>query len=237
MATFLCLHGAWHGGWCWDEVANHLKARDHRVIAPDLPGMSAASEKRAGAIRLQDHIEFVVSEVDRVGAEPLVVVAHSYAGMLGRAIELLRPQHLRHVVYLEAVVPGLGKSLVDAMPAGASATIAELRRDTADGPVLSPPNVEARFGISDGVLAARLQALPQPLHTLTDPLPRCLPQERLLYERTYVFASDRLPNPYQPFIDRFARDTTWQVIGVNGGHEMMLTNPSVIAEICLRAAQ
>ena len=73
--------------------------------------------------------------------------------------------------------------------------------------------------------------MPQPLRTLTDPLPTPATMGDEDFRRTYVFASDRLPNPYQKFIDNCTLNKNWQVIGISGGHEMMLTNAAQLAEM------
>jgi hypothetical protein len=73
--------------------------------------------------------------------------------------------------------------------------------------------------------------MPHPLRTLTDPLPTPAAMADQVLRRTYIFASDRFPNPYQKFIDACTLNKTWQVIGISGGHEMILTNAAQLAEI------
>jgi hypothetical protein len=73
--------------------------------------------------------------------------------------------------------------------------------------------------------------MPHPLRTLTDPLPTIATMRDDELQRTCIFASDRFPNPYQKFIDACTLNKKWQVTGISGGHEMMLTNAAQLAEI------
>jgi hypothetical protein len=163
----------------------------------------------------------------------LILVAHSYAGMIARALESLRHDRLWHVIYLEAVIPEPGRSLLEMQPAGAAETPRVLTRETRHGPVLAPPNVGERFAITDAQLAAKIQSqlMLHPLCTLTDPLPTPVYFGDQQFRRTYIFASDRFPNPYRKFIDACTSNKIWQVIGISGGHEMMLTNAGQLAEM------
>jgi pimeloyl-ACP methyl ester carboxylesterase len=238
MANCLLVHGAWHGPWCWKAVATDLENQGHSVATPTLPGLDEETQVRAGSFGLADHIYAVSTVIDRIPGR-LILVAHSYAGMIARALESLRGDRLNHVVYLEAVIPEPGRSLLEMQPAGAAETLRDLTRETPHGSVLAPPNVAQRYTITDGQLAANIQSqlMPHPLRTLTDPLPTPAPMHDEELQRTYIFASDRFPNPYQRFIDACSLNQNWQVIGITGGHEMMLTNPAQLAELLATLAQ
>jgi len=232
MANYLFIHGAWHGPWCWTAVATALERQGHSVAIPTLPGLNQETQARAGSFGLADHIHAVSTAIDHIPGR-LILVAHSYAGMIARALESLRRDRLHHVVYLEAVIPESGRSLLEMQPTGAAETLRALTRETPHGAVLAPPNVAQRYAIMDAQLAANIQSqlLPHPLRTLTDPLPTPAAMRNEELQHTYIFASDRFPNPYQKFIDACAINKKWQVIGISGGHEMMLTNAAQLAEI------
>jgi pimeloyl-ACP methyl ester carboxylesterase len=236
MAAFLLLHGAWHGAWCWDPVVARVARAGHDVIAPDLPGLNLETAHAAGHIGLGDHIAAAVDGLDSVSGCDVIVVAHSYAGMLARAIEGLRPHRLAHICYLEALMPEPGQAALDLVPASARASFLVELRERPDGPVLLPPDV-SRFAIPGAALAETIASrlLPQPYRTFTDPLPLPAAAPRPL-ARTYVFASDRDPNPYQSFIDDLRTDAMCRVVGMEGGHELMLTRPDEIAGLLLDIA-
>jgi pimeloyl-ACP methyl ester carboxylesterase len=180
---------------------------------------------------LGDHIAAAVDAIDSIRRDDVIVVAHSYAGMLARALEGLRPHRLAHICYIEALMPQAGESALDLVPeAGRTSLLAGLRKYP-DGPVLLPPDV-SRFAIPEAALAEAIAArlLPQPYHTFTDPLP-FVPHEMHAVARTYVYASDRNPNPYQRFIEDLQADPTCRVVAMQGGHELMVTRPGEIAAL------
>jgi len=111
MANYLLVHGAWHGPWFWRAVAKVLESQGHSVALPTLPGLNEATQARAGSFGLADHISAVSTAIDHIPGR-LILVAHSYAGMIARALETLRRDKLCHVVYLEAVIPEPGRSLL-----------------------------------------------------------------------------------------------------------------------------
>lgn len=236
MAAFLLLHGAWHGAWCWEPVIARLAQAGHDVIAPDLPGLSPETAPIAGRFELGDHIAAAVDALDCFGGSAVIVVAHSYAGMLARAIEGLRPHRLAHVCYLEALMPEPGQAALDLVPHSAKASFLAGLRERPDGPVLLPPDV-SRFAIPGAALAEMIASrlLPQPYRTFTDPLPLGAAAPRAI-ARAYVFASDRSPNPYQSFIDGLRTDAMCRIVGMEGGHELMLTRPNEIAGLLLDIA-
>ena len=236
MAAFLLLHGAWHGAWCWEPLAR-LISPEHHVVAPDLPGSSRATADAAGRFGLGDHIAAAVDALDGIGRDDVIVVAHSYAGMLARAIEGLRPDRLAHVCYIEALLPQPGQAVLDLVPEAARASFLTGLRERSDGPVLLPPDVY-RFAIPDTLLAEEiaLRLLPQPYRTFSEPLPFPVSRRPRAIARTYVFASDRNPNPYQRFIDELRADAMCRVVGLAGGHELTLTRPGEMANLLLDIA-
>jgi hypothetical protein len=97
MAAFALVHGGWHGGWCWDRLAAELTRRGHRTVAPDLP----AGDPSAGAAEYAAVVTAALA-----GAEDVVLVAHSLAGLCA---PLVRP--VRRIVYLAAMLPEPGRSV------------------------------------------------------------------------------------------------------------------------------
>jgi pimeloyl-ACP methyl ester carboxylesterase len=102
MTTFALIHGAWHGGWCFERLAAELEARGHAVVAPDLP----CEDIEAGA---EDYARVVVGALGE--ADDIVVAAHSLGGLTAPLVAVRRP--VRHLVLLCAFVPEPGLSLLD----------------------------------------------------------------------------------------------------------------------------
>lgn len=113
MSTFVLVHGAWHGAWCWERVVPLLEAHGHSVIAPDLPGMGN-DRTPLGAVTLEVWARFVAAIV-RQQAEPVILVGHSRGGIVVSQAAEYVPDRIRTLVYLAAfLVPG-GRTLLDTM--------------------------------------------------------------------------------------------------------------------------
>lgn len=110
MSHFLLVHGAWHGAWCWQRVLPGLIQAGHRAHAVTLTGVSERAHLLHPDIDLETHIEDVMAAMDAEELVDVVLVVHSYAGMLGTAVADRRPERLRHLVYLDAVLPKPGES-------------------------------------------------------------------------------------------------------------------------------
>ena len=109
MKTYLLIHGAMHGGWCWAKVAPLLEAAGHRVIAPDLPGHGRDKTPLA-EVDLRAYVDRVVS-IMADQAEPVVLVGHSMAGLTITQAAGQRPDLIRRLVYVTAHSINPGESL------------------------------------------------------------------------------------------------------------------------------
>src|SRR6478609_7167062 len=110
MANFVLVHGAWHGGWCWRRVVQALTAQGHRAHAVTLTGVGERAHLMSSAITLETHISDVLQAIEAEEMEDVVLAVHSYSGMIGTAVADRLPKGLRHLVYVDAVVPRPGES-------------------------------------------------------------------------------------------------------------------------------
>ena len=110
MAQFVLVHGAWHGAWCWRHVLQALTAAGHRAHAVTLTGLGDRAHLMSSAIALETHIADVLQAIEAEELEEVVLAVHSYAGMIGTALADRRPQRLKHLVYVDAIVPRPGES-------------------------------------------------------------------------------------------------------------------------------
>jgi len=136
MTSFILVHGAWHGGWCWHKVAARLVAMGHRVEAPDFPG-HGRDETPIADVTLESIVARICETIDRV-PERAVLVGHSYGGAIISQASELRPEKVKALVYLTAILAGdgqtpggalagdkegVGPSHLDYAPDGKSATV------------------------------------------------------------------------------------------------------------------
>ncbi len=109
MARFVLVHGAWHGGWCWQKVVPLLEAEGHTVDAVDLPG-HGDNPAPIGEMTLATYARCVADHVEAVGG-PVVLVAHSMGGVSATQAAELACERLETLVYVAAFLPNDGQSL------------------------------------------------------------------------------------------------------------------------------
>lgn len=129
MASFVLVHGSWHGSWCWFKVEARLRERGHEVIAPDLPS-HGRDRTPPGEVTLDDCVERIVGAMESA-AEPVTLVAHSRGGIAVTAAAEARPDLVDGLVYLAAFLPADGETVLGLFP-----------KDTDS---LLPPSLDADF--------------------------------------------------------------------------------------------
>lgn len=216
MTTHVLVHGAWHGGWAWERVTPLLTAAGAHVVTPDL-----THDRDVG---LSDHVDEVLAAIDAVADPDLVLIGHSYAGLVVRQAADRRPDRVAHVVLVDGWAGPDGASLTDLAPDRFTAWVTA----AADADGLIPPPAPASFGITDPDdaqwLERRLRA--HPLRTFTEPT-------RL------TGAVDRIPGtgvhcvPETFPFARFAADLGYRTVPVDGPHNVPLTDPKSVADVLL----
>ena len=143
MATFLVAHGAWSAAWAWKKVRPLLRGRGHEIFTPTYTGLGERAHQSAPAIGLQTHVEDVLGVLTFEDLRDVVLVGHSYGGMVATVVADRAPERLRRLVYLDAFVPRDGQSLGDLLPADMQARMRESARTEATAgashPTRCPP--------------------------------------------------------------------------------------------------
>ena len=242
MANFLLVHGAWHGAWCWQRVLPGLIKAGHRAHAVTLTGVGERAHLQRPDIDLETHIQDVMAAMDAEEMDDVVLVVHSYAGMLGTAVAARRPQRLQHLVYLDAVLPKPGESWSSThASATRNARIAAAQADPLHAFPAPDPSV---FGLSDADHAwVKRRQTPHPGGPYTQVLDFD-PQQVARVPRTFINCTE----PPLGTIDisrlrmRDAKfwDGAWlpgsQVIEMKTGHDPMVSDPEGLLKLLLSLA-
>lgn len=230
MTTFVLLHGAWHGGWCWRRVAPLLRAAGAEVHAPSLTGLGERAHLLSRDTDLSTHVTDVVSLLEVEGLEDVVLVGHSYAGQVLAGVAAVRPGLLRRVVHLDAFVPEPGEAALDLLPE----QVAHHYRESVAGPGqgwLIPPRSLQVLGVTDPGDLAWLQPrlVPHPWLTYTEPARTGDVPGAFVHCTAWL-------DVFAPQAQR-AADRGWPVVDLATGHEAMVTAPDALARALLELAE
>ena len=109
-ATFVLVHGAWHGGWCWSRVAPLLRGAGYPVFAPTLTGLGERLHLLTPQVDLDTHVRDITSLLDYEDLHNVILVGHSYGGMVISGVAETAGTRLAQLVYLDAFLPEDGKA-------------------------------------------------------------------------------------------------------------------------------
>src|SRR5262245_31842925 len=116
--TFLVAHGAWSAGWSWKKMHPLMNAAGHRLIVPTYTGLGEREHLASPSNDLETHIQDILAVIKYEDLRDIVLVAHSYGGMVGTGVADRARDRVSRLIYLDAFVPADGQSLMDANPPG-----------------------------------------------------------------------------------------------------------------------
>jgi pimeloyl-ACP methyl ester carboxylesterase len=223
--TFVLVHGAWHGGWCWKRVVQRLQAAGCEVYAPTLTGLGERSHLLAPSVNLTTHINDVVNEVVWKDLDDIVLVGHSYGGMVITGAAERLGGKIRSIVYLDAFMPGIGQSMID-LGGG---------RPGATDPI--PPLPAVAFGVNPADVAwVQAKMTPQPPGAFSEKLQHTGAFNRVA-KKTYIRPVDWPAPPFDRASAPLRKDPTWTVRDVHhSGHDVMVDRPDELTRLLLQAA-
>lgn len=231
--TFVLVHGAWHGGWCWRRVADRLRRDGHLVFTPTLTGLGERSHLLWPGIDLATHVADIVNVMQWERLSDVVLCGHSYGGFVisGVAEEMLAA--IRSIVFLDAFLPESGDTIQKLTgPAVQDAIRGALQR----GELGVPPRPAEAFGVNEADRQwVDSLCVPQPIGTFTSPIALSGARENIA-RKTYI----RAKGYHNPAFDRaFAvaqSDPLWDCHQVPCGHDVMVDRPDRLTELLLQAA-
>ena len=233
MATFLLVHGAWHGGWCWRRVSDLLEKQGHKVIAPTMTGLGERSHLLDARINLATHIADIVNVIKWEKLEDIVLVGHSYGGVIISGVAEQMRQSIGSIVFLDAFVPASGDSLSTKASQPVREAIAAL---APKGELAIKPVAAAVFRVNENDRAwVDAMCTPHPLATFTDKITLTGAHERIA-KKAYIRAKGYPSVLFDGFYERLKADPTWRVYELPSGHDAMVDMPERLGEILLEVA-
>ena len=243
MANFVLVHGAWHGAWCWRHVTQALQVQGHRAYAVTLTGLGERAHLLSPAITLETHIEDVRQLIDTEELSDVVLAVHSYAGMIGTAIADRIGERLKHLVYVDAVLPKPGESWSSTQ----SSATQQQRLAAAEASVnfSFPPPDPLVFGLHDADHAwVQRRQTPHPGNTYRMPLNFDV-QRVTATPRTFISCTEPALATIEPSRLRAKDPAFWggawlpgsRVIPMATGHDPMISEPTALTRHLLDSAR
>jgi pimeloyl-ACP methyl ester carboxylesterase len=238
VATYVLVHGGGHGGWCWARLAPLLRAAGHDVYTPTMTGLGERVHLLNPDIGLDTHIADIVNVLRYEDLRNIILVGHSYGGVIITGVADKALDRVGHLVYLDAAIPVSGESVADVSPAVRNIALDTMR--TIDGIELFlwPDDAGTRriYGVRDPDDWAWMETklTPHPWRTFTQPL--VLENESAVNRiaRTIINCSSTLERRPAEISDRyFTADRVWEI---DTGHDLMITEPPAVAEMLLKLA-
>jgi pimeloyl-ACP methyl ester carboxylesterase len=223
VGTFVLVHGAWHGSWCWSRVRKTLLQQGHDVFTPTLTGVGERSHLLAEQVDLQTHILDVLNLIEWEELNDFVLCGHSYGGMVVTGVADRIPERLRSLVYLDAFVPEHGQSLADFAPVSGDQLV-DGWKSTPISAELFGVNVSDRSWVDRQCTMQSVACFRQPVQ-LTGGIPR-------LRDIHYLYASGWAGGEslFHPFYEK-AKARGWKTSGIDCGHDVMIDRPDAVVTL------
>lgn len=233
MATIVLVPGAWLGGWCWRRVTPLLRAAGHEVYTPTLTGLGERVHLATPEVGLETHVTDVLNVLAYEDLREVILLGHSYAGVVAGSVADRAPERIAQIVYLAASIPEDGRSLLDDWSAEGRAWIEAEVRERGEGWRWPIPDDLGPLpaGLTAGDEAwLRAKATPQPVRTMADPA------------RLSGAARSRIPHTFiqctaeGSVLPEAVDEATWSVYRIDTGHWPMISTPRDLADILLSIA-
>ncbi|HUD17405.1 MAG TPA: alpha/beta hydrolase [Acidimicrobiales bacterium] len=237
MATFVLVHGGGHGGWCYRDVAAILRSSGHAVHAPTMTGVGERSHLVGPQVDLDLHIRDITNVLHYEDLTDVLLVGHSYGGMVITGVADRATARIAGLVYLDAANPVNGQSLVDV--AGPIIEATRPLGEVVDGTelvLLPAPGAGAFYGVTDPDQLAwmdeRLTGHPwkcfeQPLELTNEEALWAIPQYHVVCTATLATRDPELMGRAR------AEGRLWDI---DTGHDLMITEPQKVAGALLEIA-
>ena len=232
---FLLIHGAWHGGWVWNEISEILNYQGYSVSTPTLTGLGEKKHLLSSKITIETFIEDVVNHIIFENLNNIILVGHSFAGSVISGVADKLKDRIQKLIYFDAVILKDGQKPFDIAPKELVKQRIELAKRFGNGISIPAPSADA-FGVFDVKKSLLLEEklTPHPLSTY---------QSKLTIKNEigngiplfYIFCNDPVYKSLESS-RKVVRKLKWPIFELNAGHDAMLTHPketlNLLMKIC-----
>ena len=231
----ILIHGAWHGGWCWDGVAKRLEKAGYTAISPTMPGHHKTDDR--SKIRLEDYIDTIMAAVNGVDG-PVTLVAHSSAGFLIQSVAAKIPEKIEHLIFNNAFILADGKCQFDIVPPDVAEGMIKAAEASPDHCVPVLEDFIRHTLMADAATAKQDELIrrlvPQPIALFTTPVD-IKGSDTGRFKKTVLFCKNDCSLPDGAYLGMAQGLGMHDVIELDLGHEGLFTHPDLVADAIVRA--
>jgi pimeloyl-ACP methyl ester carboxylesterase len=225
MATIVLAHGAWSAAWAWKKMRPRFAAAGHTFFSPTYTGLGERAHLARPDIDLSTHVQDVVSVLEIEDLRDIVLIGHSYGGMVATGVADRAAERIRCAIYLDAFAPRDGQCLFDLLgPQGEANMRAGATRD-GDGwkipPIPAPPDTSP-----EDVAWTAPRRKPQPIKTFEEKIRLRSPS---FPARHYIYARKFRPGDvFLQFAERARNEPGWTCREIEASHNPHITCPDLL---------
>jgi pimeloyl-ACP methyl ester carboxylesterase len=230
MAIFLVAHGGWQAGWAWKKMRPLMAARGHELFTPTYTGLGERAHLANRDVDLETHIADILAALEFEDLRNVILVGHSYGGMVATGVADRARDRIERLVYLDAFAPESGKSTSDYYFADRRDA---LFKSLIDGWLVPPQPIPDDTAPEDVAWAAS-RRVPHPLKCIEQKL--ILSNDPLSLPRTYIYCRRHLPgDPFRRFLES-ARNAGWPTYELDASHSPHVTAPEALMNVLQKIA-
>ena len=229
--SFVLVHGAWHGAWCWRRVIDILRSAGHTVFGPTLTGFGERVHLTRPGLTIEDFATDIVNVIAAEELKDIILVGHSFGGNIVSAVADRVPEQLKHLVYIDTLVLRNGENGFSPLDPVTVAQRIALAEKTSGGLTIPPPSPQV-FGVSEPADAdwLRRQLTPLPLNCYQVPIHLKHPLGNGV-KKTYIACTNPVYEPAVRTHDWVKSQSEWQYLELSTSHDAMITDPQGLAEM------
>ena len=236
MATFVLVHGAWHGGWCWTPLKQKLCTLGHEVHAPTLTGLGERAHLLSADITADTHVADIVNTLRWRDLRDVILVGQSYGGLIITGVADRCADRIRASVYFDAFVPEQSEQAIfqNANPE----RMAAFQRQIEAGAIGLDPDGASITWAEDPDLRAYIlsKCTPHPKGTFAKGVTLSGRQNEVSHKH-YIIAAKNAQSPFQREYERLKIRADWTHDALNTWHDGMLEAPDQMAQMLDRYAR
>ena len=227
-STFLVCHGAWSAGWAWKKMHPLMQAAGHRLVTPTYTGLGERAHLASPSVDLETHIQDVLNVIKYEDLRDIVLIGHSYGGMVATGVADRARDRVTQLIYIDAFVPKDGQALADLVPPAQAQKMKDAAK-AGDGWRV-PQNPTPEDTAPEDVAWITERRRPQSLKCFESPLK--LRHGPITVPRSYIQAMRHATHgPFSQFAAAAKADMGWKSYEIDASHSPNITAPKALVEL------